>query len=139
MSILLTYLLHLAHRLKNTRVIYPIYPAWASIIVTSYMLSSATFISYINGDLQSVIFPAGKPWSCIFCNWSRFGSYNVYLYDTQISYTLLWLSSIDNECKCQILLSLCVWPDIFVCGTHYRRLCVWSCIKYLVECSYKYK
>ena len=33
-----------------------------------------------------------------------FGSYNVYLNDTRISYTLLWLSSIDNECKCQILL-----------------------------------
>ena len=32
------------------------------------------------------------------------GSYNVYLNDTQISYTLLWFSSIDNECKCQILL-----------------------------------
>ena len=30
--------------------------------------------------------------------------YNVYLYDTLISYIYLWLSSIDNECKCQILL-----------------------------------
>ena len=29
------------------------------------------------------------PWSCIFRNWSRFGSYNVYLYDTRISYTSL--------------------------------------------------
>ena len=28
-----------------------------------------------------VRFPAGMPWSCIFCNWSRFGSYNVYLYN----------------------------------------------------------
>ena len=51
-----------------------------------------------------VRFPAGRPWSCIFRNWSRFGSYNVYLNDTQISYSLLWHSSIDNECKCQILL-----------------------------------
>ena len=33
-----------------------------------------------------------------------FESYNVYLNDTRISYTQLWLSSIDNECKCQILL-----------------------------------
>ena len=32
---------------------------------------------------------AGRPWSCIFRNWSRFGSYNVYLNDTRISYTLL--------------------------------------------------
>ena len=39
-----------------------------------------------------VRFPAGRPWSCIFRNWSRFGSYNVYLYDTRISYTLLWIS-----------------------------------------------
>ena len=29
---------------------------------------------------------------------------NVYLNDTRISYTQHWLSSIDNECKCQILL-----------------------------------
>ena len=34
-----------------------------------------------------VRFPAGRPWSCIFHNWSRFGSYNVYLHDTRISYT----------------------------------------------------
>ena len=43
-------------------------------------------------------------WSCIFRNWSRFGSYNVYLNDTRISYTQHLLSSIDNECKYQILL-----------------------------------
>ena len=49
-------------------------------------------------------FPAGRPWSCIFRYWSRFGSYNVYLNDTRISYTQLSLSFIDNECKCQILL-----------------------------------
>ena len=35
-----------------------------------------------------VRFPARRPWSCIFRNWSRFGSYNVYLNDTRISYTL---------------------------------------------------
>ena len=29
-----------------------------------------------------------RPWSCIFRNWSRFGSYNVYLCDTRIYYTL---------------------------------------------------
>ena len=34
-----------------------------------------------------VRFPAGRPWSCIFGNWSWFGSYNVYLYDIRISYT----------------------------------------------------
>ena len=34
-----------------------------------------------------VRFPAGRPRSCIFRNWSRFRSYNVYLYDTRISYT----------------------------------------------------
>ena len=27
-----------------------------------------------------VRFPPGRPWSCIFRNWSRFGSYNVYRY-----------------------------------------------------------
>ena len=32
-----------------------------------------------------VRFPAGRPWSCIFRNWSRFGSYNVYLKDIRIS------------------------------------------------------
>ena len=31
-----------------------------------------------------VRFPAGRPWSCIFRNWSQFGSYNVYLNDTRI-------------------------------------------------------
>ena len=36
-----------------------------------------------------VRFPAGRPWSCIFRNWSRFGSCNVYLNDTRISYPLL--------------------------------------------------
>ena len=34
-----------------------------------------------------VRFPAGGPWSCIFRSWSRFGSYNVYHIDTQISNT----------------------------------------------------
>ena len=67
-------------------------------------------LRYINvtSSIQ-VRFLAGRPWSCIFRNWSRFGSYNVYIYDTRISYTrisytLLWISSIDNECKYQILL-----------------------------------
>ena len=32
-----------------------------------------------------VRFPAGRPWSCIFRNLSRFGSYNIYLNDTRIS------------------------------------------------------
>ena len=31
-----------------------------------------------------VRFPAEMPWSCIFRNWSRFGSYNVYLSDSRI-------------------------------------------------------
>ena len=31
-----------------------------------------------------VRFPAARLWSCIFRNWSRFGSYNVYLNDTRI-------------------------------------------------------
>ena len=35
-----------------------------------------------------VRFPAGRPWSCIFRNWSRFGSYNVYIYDTRILYII---------------------------------------------------
>ena len=33
------------------------------------------------------IYPAGRPWSCIFRNWSGFGSYIVYLIDTRISNT----------------------------------------------------
>ena len=41
-----------------------------------------------------VRFPAGRPWSCIFRNLSRFGSYNVYLHDTRISYTYLRLLSV---------------------------------------------
>ena len=36
-----------------------------------------------------VRFPAGRPWNCIFRNWSRFGSYNVYLNNTRISCTQL--------------------------------------------------
>ena len=59
-----------------------------------------------------VRFPAGRPWSCIFRNWSWLGSYNVYLNDPRIFYTLLWLSSIDSECKCQILLLMHRRPRI---------------------------
>ena len=45
-----------------------------------------------------------------FRNWSQFGSHNIYLYDTRISYTKLWLSSTDNKCKCQIL--LIIYPEV---------------------------
>ena len=57
--------------------------------------------------------PSRRTWSYIFRNWSRFGSYNVYLNDTRISYTQLWLSSIDNECKWQILLYIYIY--MYVC------------------------
>ena len=35
----------------------------------------------------------GRPWSCIFRNWSRFGSYNVYLNDNFLHITLTCISS----------------------------------------------
>ena len=44
-------------------------------------------VKYMYKDIILIIF--GIYTSCIFRNWSRFGSYNVYLYDTRISYTLL--------------------------------------------------
>ena len=53
--------------------------------------------------------PAGRPWSCIFRNWSRFGSYIVYLNDTQISYTQLWFSSNKATTWLKLLL-FSLWP-----------------------------
>ena len=35
---------------------------------------------------HSISIQSGRPWSCIFRNWPRFGSYNVYPYNTRISY-----------------------------------------------------
>ena len=52
-------------------------------------------------------------------------SYNVYLNDTRISYTLLWLSSIDNECKCQILSIQVSWFEYFVYNYMFWLPFVW--------------
>ena len=75
-------------------------------VQSCYFIPRQHVLSCINMavDLSRWFYHLHSNWSCIFRNWSRFGSYNVYLHDTRISYTYLRLSSIDNECKCQILL-----------------------------------
>ena len=59
--------------------------------------------------------------ACIFRNWSRFGSYNVYLNDIRISYTQHWFSSIDNKCKCQILLLIYPYMRYIYIGIPYFK------------------
>ena len=58
---------------------------------------------------------AGRPWSCIFRNWSRFGSYNVYLNDTRISHKL-WLSS--SVCLSVFLIIVIPFGETYVRVSH---------------------
>ena len=68
-----------------------IFYLYAAIIEMENRCIMATFLMcWVKNLLTNrtrVRFPAGRPWSCIFRNWSRFGSYNVYLIDTRISNT----------------------------------------------------
>ena len=50
--------------------------------------------------------PSRRPWSCIFRNWSRFGSYNVYPSDTRIYLNLKkYLSVIISYASCSLTVS----------------------------------
>ena len=83
----------------------------------SYLLLSICFhigIKYIN-IYSYLLLSICWPWSCIFRNWSRLGL-KMYIFLT-LQFTLLQrISSVDNECKCQIL------TLIYPCF-HIRLLC----------------